>query len=110
MNNYFDLENPDDWLCSVERMGLFNPALNIRMYNPNDGETLIASFLLPSYIRCPMQWKGANFRLASFDEQKEFAEIFGIEDPNRVKNLFVCDYTNSLEQIQILAMRGRIGE
>ena len=109
MSNYFDLEDPDDWLCSIEKMGRFNPALNVRMENPSNGQIVRVFFLLPTYIRCPMQWQGGNFRLASLNERQEFSAIFQI-DLNRLNYLFVCNHKNSVEQIQILAMNGQIRE
>lgn len=70
-NNIFGLEVPTSYNCIIERYKTGHPAMWLRIYKgeftlPND--ELFLMFTGVSFYEGPMQWVGANFRVAPRDE------------------------------------------
>ena len=67
----FNLSEPENWYC---RFRFFNRALVIDVYQTGNPIQYEITFSVPTYIQCPMIWKGVNFRHVTEEELTSFRQ------------------------------------
>ena len=78
MDNYFGLNNPDTFECTLIGYGSMFPILTIRLRSPY--ETYHLTFQQPFYINSSIYWTGANFVLGTVKEKENLAQILDVND------------------------------
>jgi hypothetical protein len=103
----FYIPNADELYCSVWQYRPWHSFLKIRVYEENLKTLFWLNFYTPVYFRCPMSWRGANFRIATAEEFSEFAsDGFLRSDIARQYQLFIAEVDHDLPHpniVQILA-------
>src|SRR4051812_37465265 len=109
MNNFFNLINAENLRCKIKQYQ--NNLLEIIVLDIS-GIEVCALVFTPTYIQCPMEWKGADFRLSTPAELLELSEILSInmtkEEVLKYSQLFVAQVdieTASPKVVRILASR-----
>ncbi len=121
----FKLRNMHDLYCRFDGVG--NSVGLVDIFDAGGVHKYSISFTSPWYIKCPIEWKGAGFRLANSDEQAEFlralptenreewaAKGLDVEDKfYEYQSLFVVDVDSNFDssfQVQFLAGRIKLHE
>ncbi len=113
MSNYFNILYPESWYCNIEQ---FEGILIVNASQISIPVSYQIWFSTPIYFRCPMMWKGVNFKEASNEEWNEFAlSMKDIISPTvlREYRLFLARVDNDLPNpnlIQIVAIKANIRE
>ena len=71
-DNVFELEDADNWGCTIEIYVSGHSQLVIRAYNQHLDKSIRISFHSVEYFSGAMNWVGANFHLHSRDECTKF--------------------------------------
>lgn len=109
MENYFNIPDSENCICTIEKYGRIHPALAITI-STIDGKILgHIDFILPAYIESPMSWRGANFRLGNDAERLDLADSRHLHETINHYRLFVVyapEFSGTQYHCRILALKG----
>jgi hypothetical protein len=113
--NVFKFPNPQHLYCTVWMYRVHHPTLAIRVHHAKVENFVWLFFTGVSYFEGPLNWKGAEFNIASRDEQLKLHQRLGHNKGDQIESvlanqkLYVVDPTmdwlddDSDLQIKILA-------
>jgi hypothetical protein len=74
----FQIPDADSLYCHFDGVGILPIAL-VKIYDEAGVHRYSITFFTPGYIKCPLKWKGANFRLATPEEMESHLASVPIE-------------------------------
>lgn len=82
------LTDPDDCLCTVLGLQLSHQELNMNIYSPATQEKYRVRFRAVEYFEGAMRWRGARFRISTFEESMELLEQVASNRGGTAKDYF----------------------
>ena len=119
----FDIQGADDLYCVFDGVG--NEIALVKVFDEGGKHRCSITFTVPAYVKCPLKWKGARFRLAdSYEKQALLSSVpaevkdtwtsAGMDVAEKFyeyQSLFIVDVDADSEnptQVRILAYRAKL--